>query len=76
MMRISGISQQCDILADTLRHYERIGADHEASPAQMALARLLARKPWIMTIPSTRKLNYLDEIAVAMAKIEVVGYRY
>jgi len=33
----------------------------EATPAQIALAWLLARKPWIVPIPGTTKLNRLDE---------------
>jgi aryl-alcohol dehydrogenase-like predicted oxidoreductase len=36
---------------------ERLGA----SPAQVALAWLLARKPWIVPIPGTRRLERLDE---------------
>ena len=71
---------------------KRIGADHKASPAQIALAWLLAQKPWIVPIPGTRKLHRLDEnnaavdieltakdldeIAAAMTKINVVGHRY
>ena len=71
---------------------KRIGTNHNASPAQIALAWLLAQKPWIVPIPGTRKLNRLDEnnaavdieltaddlseIREAMAKINVVGHRY
>jgi aryl-alcohol dehydrogenase-like predicted oxidoreductase len=71
---------------------KRIGADHDATPAQIALAWLLAQKPWIVPIPGTRKLHRLDEnlgavdieltaddlnkVADAMAKIYVVGHRY
>ena len=32
-----------------------------ATPAQIALAWLLARKPWIVRIPGTTKLHRLDE---------------
>ena len=39
----------------------RIGARKQASPAQVALAWLLAQKPWIVPIPGTRKLERLDE---------------
>ena len=39
----------------------RIGARQQASPAQVALAWLLAQKPWIVPIPGTRKLERLDE---------------
>ena len=38
-----------------------IGAAHNATPAQVALAWLLARKPWIVPIPGTTKLNRLEE---------------
>lgn len=71
---------------------ERIGGQHEATPAQIALAWLLAQKPWIVPIPGTRKLHRLDEnlgaldieltaedlkdIKEAMAGIMVVGHRY
>jgi aryl-alcohol dehydrogenase-like predicted oxidoreductase len=71
---------------------ERIGAQHDATPAQIALAWLLAQKPWIVPIPGTRKLHRLDEnlgavnieltaddlneIREAMTHITVVGNRY
>lgn len=71
---------------------ERIGAEHDATPAQIALAWLLAQKPWIVPIPGTRKLHRLDEnmraadidltavdlkeIREAMANVTVVGHRY
>lgn len=32
-----------------------------ATPAQIALAWLLAQKPWIVPIPGTRKINHLNE---------------
>ena len=32
-----------------------------ATPAQVALAWLLAQKPWIVPIPGTTKLHQLDE---------------
>ncbi|HEV2219009.1 MAG TPA: aldo/keto reductase [Casimicrobiaceae bacterium] len=38
-----------------------------ATPAQIALAWLLARKPWIVPIPGTTKLNRLDENLGALA---------
>jgi aryl-alcohol dehydrogenase-like predicted oxidoreductase len=71
---------------------ERIGTEHNATPAQIALAWLLAQKPWIVPIPGTRKLHRLDEnngamdieltvsdlseIEEAMANITVIGHRY
>ena len=39
----------------------RIGQRKQATPAQIALAWLLAQKPWIVPIPGTRKLERLDE---------------
>lgn len=38
-----------------------IGQRKQASPAQIALAWLLAQKPWIVPIPGTRKLSRLEE---------------
>jgi len=64
----------------------------QATPAQIALAWLLAQKPWIVPIPGTRKLSRLEEnigaaavelsaddlreIESAAAKIAVQGDRY
>jgi aryl-alcohol dehydrogenase-like predicted oxidoreductase len=39
----------------------RIAGEKHATPAQIALAWLLARKPWIVPIPGTTKLHRLDE---------------
>jgi aryl-alcohol dehydrogenase-like predicted oxidoreductase len=49
-----GESAVLDLLA-------RIGAKKKATPAQIALAWLLAQKPWIVPIPSTRRLDRLEE---------------
>jgi aryl-alcohol dehydrogenase-like predicted oxidoreductase len=46
---------------------ERIGAEKRATPAQVALARLLAHKPWIVPIPGTTKLSRLEENIGAVA---------
>jgi aryl-alcohol dehydrogenase-like predicted oxidoreductase len=70
----------------------RIGGEKHATPAQIALAWLLAQKPWIVPIPGTTKLHRLEEnigaVAVelsaedlgeiegAAAKIHVEGARY
>jgi len=70
----------------------KIGADKKATPAQIALAWLLAQKPWIVPIPGTTKLHRLEEnigaVAVeltasdlreienATAEIKVQGARY
>ena len=63
-----------------------------ATPAQIALAWLLAQKPWIVPIPGTTKLHRLEEnigaaaigltpeelrdIDSALSKIAVQGARY
>jgi aryl-alcohol dehydrogenase-like predicted oxidoreductase len=45
-------------LVDLLK---RIAGEKQATPAQIALAWLLARKPWIVPIPGTTKLHRLEE---------------
>ena len=70
----------------------RIGGEKGATPAQIALAWLVAQKPWIVPIPGSRKLARLDEnigalsveltlddlreIENAFSKITVQGARY
>jgi aryl-alcohol dehydrogenase-like predicted oxidoreductase len=70
----------------------RIAERKKATPAQVALAWLLAQKPWIVPIPGTTKLHRLDEnigavdvkltpddlreIDSAASEIEVQGARY
>jgi aryl-alcohol dehydrogenase-like predicted oxidoreductase len=49
-----------------------IGARKHATPAQIALAWLLAQKPWIVPIPGTTKLERLDE-NIAAAAIELTS---
>lgn len=51
-------------LVDLLRE---IGERKQATPAQIALAWLLAQKPWIVPIPGTTKLTRLDENIGAVA---------
>jgi len=48
----------------------RIGAQKGATPAQIALAWLLAQKPWIVPIPGSRKIERLDE-NIGAASIEL-----
>lgn len=71
---------------------EKIAAQKGGTPAQIALAWLLAKKPYIVPIPGSRKLSRLDEnlgavvitltpddlsqIKDAMSKITVLGDRY
>lgn len=45
-------------LVDILESFAR---EKNGTPAQVALAWLLARKPWIVPIPGTRKRERLDE---------------
>src|SRR6266852_4709362 len=45
----------------------KIGKRKKATPAQIALAWLLAQKPWIVPIPGTRKLHRLEENIGAVA---------
>ncbi len=45
-------------LVDLLK---RIGAEKNSTPAQVALAWLLAQKPWIVPIPGTTKIHRLEE---------------
>ena len=45
----------------------RIAERKKATPAQIALAWLLAQKPWIVPIPGTTKLNRLEENIGALA---------
>ena len=75
-----------------VRLLEEIGREKRATPAQIALACLLAQKPWIVPIPGTTKLHRLDEnigaaaikltrqdlraIEEAVSKISVQGARY
>ena len=40
---------------------ERLGQQKHATPAQVALAWLLAQQPWIVPIPGTRRLERLEE---------------
>jgi aryl-alcohol dehydrogenase-like predicted oxidoreductase len=56
-------------LVDLLR---KIAERTKATPAQIALAWLLARKPWIVPIPGTRKLERLDE-NVGAAAVELTS---
>jgi aryl-alcohol dehydrogenase-like predicted oxidoreductase len=56
-------------LVDLLR---TIGERKNATPAQIALAWLLAQKPWIVPIPGTTKLHRLDE-NIGAAAIELTS---
>jgi aryl-alcohol dehydrogenase-like predicted oxidoreductase len=76
-------------LVDLLR---RVAEQKRATPAQVALAWLLAQQPWIVPIPGTTKLHRLEEnigaadldltpddlreIETAASKITVQGTRY
>ena len=70
----------------------RVAQQKKATPAQVALAWLLAQKPWIVPIPGTTKLYRLEEnmeavdvelsptelgeLDAATAKIALQGARY
>jgi aryl-alcohol dehydrogenase-like predicted oxidoreductase len=45
----------------------KIGEQKGATPAQIALAWLLAQKPWIVPIPGSRRLEHLDDNIGALA---------
>ena len=69
-----------------------VGERHHATPAQVALAWLLAQKPWIVPIPGTTNLHRLEEnltatrlaispddirdIGIAAAALSIEGARY
>ncbi len=71
---------------------QKIANQKNATPTQIALAWLLAQKPWIIPIPGSRRLEHLDEnigaveiemtpsdlslIDNAMSQITVIGDRY
>lgn len=77
------------ILIDTLAAF---GNQRGLTPAQVALAWLLAQKPWVVPIPGTTKLAHLQEnlgsadfefgtdelktLTEALNKIKIVGERY
>ena len=44
----------------------KIGQRKKATPAQIALAWLLAQKPWIVPIPGTKKVTRLEENLAAL----------
>jgi len=70
----------------------KVAEQKNATKAQIALAWILAKKPWIVPIPGTTKLNRLEEnigsagisltpedlrdISSALEKIKIVGDRY
>ena len=63
-------------LADYVRH---VAATKNATPAQIALAWLTARKPWIVSIPGTRSPQHLvdnlgaAEVALSAAEADAIG---
>ncbi len=50
----------------------RVAEQKKASPAQIALAWLLAKKPWIVPIPGTTKVHRLDE-NIGAVKVELTA---
>ncbi len=77
------------VMAELVQDFAR---RRQTSPARIALAWLLARKPWIVPIPGTKKISRLEEnlgaedillspkdmeeLDNALAKIVIVGDRY
>ena len=77
------------VLVDAITEF---GKSRGLSPTQVAIAWLLAQKPWIVPIPGTTKLEHLkenwravhqqfnaedfDDLDRAIAKIKIVGSRY
>ena len=51
---------------------KRIANEKNATPAQIALAWLLAQRPWIVPIPGTTKLHRLEE-NLGAAEVELTG---
>ena len=54
---------------ELIRRLREIAAQKNASPAQISLAWMLAKKPWIVPIPGTRKFERLSENAKADVKL-------
>jgi aryl-alcohol dehydrogenase-like predicted oxidoreductase len=68
-----------------------VAEEKDATPVQVALAWLLAKKPWIVPIPGTRRVDHLEEnlgavnvtlssaelanMDAALAKLQVHGER-
>ena len=61
-------------LVDVLR---TVAAQYKATPAQIALAWLVAQKPWVVPIPGTTKLSRLDEnigsLSLALSAADLHG---
>lgn len=77
---------------DLVRKVEQVAEEKQVTPAQIALAWILAQKPWIVPIPGTTKLNHLKSnigaadikltkedlrrIDKSLSNIDVKGARY
>lgn len=71
---------------------KKVASEKNATPAQIALAWVLAQRPWIVPIPGARKLEHLEQnlgaadieltpeelsdLNDALSKIEISGDRY
>jgi aryl-alcohol dehydrogenase-like predicted oxidoreductase len=67
---IRGAFERGEIFFDTaalIAQLRRVAERKHATPAQIALAWLLLRKPWIVPIPGTTKLHRLEENLAAAA---------
>ncbi|HOK26495.1 MAG TPA: aldo/keto reductase [Bacteroidales bacterium] len=77
------------VLVDLIK---QIALEKNATPAQIAIAWILAQKPWIVPIPGTTKIHRLEEntasvyvtlsndelekIQIALSEIKIAGHRY
>ena len=77
------------VLVDVVKAFAK---DKQVTPAQIALAWLMVKKPWIVPIPRTTKIAWLDEnlgalnvaltasevsaLEEASAKVKLAGARY
>ena len=61
-LKYAGEHERCETLLDLLR---RLAAEKGATPAQISLAWMLCKKPWIVPIPGTRKETRMKENAGA-----------
>ena len=85
-------SENLDANQVLVNFIREIAAQKNATPAQVALAWVVAQKPWIVPIPGTRKMERLEEnigaldivftpkeiahINESLSKIEIKGARY
>lgn len=85
-------SESLEANQNFVEYVKKVAKEKEATPAQIALAWILAQKPWIVPIPGTTKIerlkenlgainieltkNEVEEINSEISKIEILGERY